>query len=175
MRLIARTLLDPEFKVDSLGLLVAFPGAPEQKRHADAWLFPGTPLDRLLPPFALAFAQPLVAMDETTGRTAFWCGSHRVGTTAPEGPWDYAPELQPGSAVLWDFRVWHGGLANRSASPRPVIFTVLARDWWIEVEPLAAVHYRKLRLARHVHEAFNPQWRQRFRRALIVETEKTDA
>ncbi len=166
---IARELLDPEFKVDSVGLLVAFPGAPDQARHADAWLFPGTPLDRLLPPFALAFAQPLVPMDETTGRTAFWRGTHRTGTNEPKGEWDYAPEVKPGSAILWDFRVWHAGLANHSAEARPVIFTVLAREWWIEIEPPAAVHYRKLKIARHVLEAFKPKWRQRFRRALVVD------
>jgi Phytanoyl-CoA dioxygenase (PhyH) len=166
---IARDLLDPEFKVDSVGLLVAFPGAPDQARHADAWLFPGTPLDRLLPPFALAFATPLVAMDETTGRTAFWRGTHRTGTNEPKGDWDYAPVVQPGSAIIWDFRVWHAGLANNSADPRPVIFTVLAREWWIEIEPPEAVHYDKLKIARDVHAALTPKWQQRFRRAKIVD------
>lgn len=170
---IASALLDPEFKVDSVGLLVAVPGASDQARHADAWLYPKTPLDRLLPPFAIAFAQPLVTMDETTGRTAFWRGSHR--TVEPAGPWDYAPVLKPGSAILWDFRVWHGGLANNSPVPRPVIFSVLAREWWIEIEPPAAVHYKKLKIAREVHDAFSPKWRQRFRRALIVEPNSAGA
>jgi Phytanoyl-CoA dioxygenase (PhyH) len=170
---VAIDLLDPQFKVDSVGLLVAFPGAPDQAKHADAWLFPKTPLDRLMPPFAIAFALPLVPMDEETGRTAFWRGSHL--TAEPQGPWDYAPVLQPGSAILWDFRVWHAGLANHTAAPRPVIFTVLAREWWIEIEPPAAVHYKKLKLARHVHDGFAPKWRQRFRRAEIIETGKTNA
>jgi Phytanoyl-CoA dioxygenase (PhyH) len=164
---IAITLLDPEFQVDSVGLLVAVPGAPEQKQHADAWLFPKTKLDRLLPPFALAFAQPLVPMDEVTGRTAFWRGSHRADR--PEGPWDYAPVVNPGSAILWDYRIWHCGLANHSESPRPVIFTTLSREWWVEIEPPAAIDYIKLKLARHVHAAMKPKWRQRFRRALIVD------
>ena len=170
---VANTLLDSSFKVDSVGLLVAFPGAPEQKRHADAFLYPKTQIDRLLPPFAIAFAQPLVTMDETTGRTAFWRGSHRTGR--PEGPPDYAPILRPGSAILWDFRVWHCGLANNSAAPRPVIFTVLAREWWIEIEPIAAIYYKKLKIARHIHDAFSPKWQRRFHRALIVDTQSSGA
>lgn len=178
VREIAREMLEPEYKVDSVGLLVAIPGAPDQKRHADAWLFPGTRLDRLLPPFALAFATPLVTVDETNGRTAFWRGTHRTAekTTAPEGPWDYAPALRPGSSIVWDFRVWHAGLANHTAAPRPMIFTVLAREWWIEIEPAVAVDYRKLKLEREVFDGFSAKWRQRFRRALIVDqNESTDA
>ncbi len=163
-------MLLPAFKVDSVGLLVAAPGAPDQKRHADAWLYPGTPLDRLLPPFAIAFALPLVTMDESSGRTAFWRGTHRGVGDEPKGDYDFAPVVHPGSAILWDFRVFHGGLANVSDQPRPVIFTVLAREWWIEVEPPEAVHYDKLKIARDVHAAFKPKWQQRFRRAKIVDS-----
>ena len=166
----AKHLLLPTFKVDSVGLLVAASGAPEQKRHADASLYPGTPLDRLLPPFAIAFALPLVTMDESTGRTAFWRGTHRGSGEEPKGDYDYAPVVHPGSAILWDFRIFHGGLANVSAQPRPVIFTVLARQWWIEIEPPEAVHYDKLKIARDVHTAFKPKWQQRFRRAKIVDS-----
>ncbi|MFM5895598.1 MAG: hypothetical protein ACKOQM_14370, partial [Novosphingobium sp.] len=61
---IAKSLLGPDFMFDSVGLLMAFPGAVDQPRHPDATLFPGTPLDGLLQPFALAFAQPLVEMNE---------------------------------------------------------------------------------------------------------------
>ena len=164
---IAAALLGDTFAVNSVGLLVAFADAPEQPQHPDALLFPGTPLDRVLPPFALAFAQPLLPLDEVTGRTAFWRGSHR--TAPPEGLWDYAPVVRPGSAILWDYRVWHAGLANHSGAPRPVIFATLCREWWVEIEPVAAVQYIKLKLARHVHDAMSPKWRQRFRRALIVD------
>jgi hypothetical protein len=166
---IARTLLEEPYKVDSVGLLVAAPGAPDQIAHHDGWLFPREGLDRLLPPFALAFSVPLVPMDETSGRTAFWLRSHRSASPTPEGPFDFAPTVNPGSAILWDFRVLHCGMANRGERPRPVIFTVLSREWWVEVQPPEATLYRKLRLSREVHSGFRPRWKARFSRAELVD------
>ena len=166
---ISAELLEPQYKVDSVGLLVSVPGAPDQKAHHDAWLYPKEGLDRLLPPFALAFAMPLVTMDEASGHMAFWRRSHRSPSTEPDGPHDFAPEVHPGSAILWDFRVLHYGLANRSPRPRPVIFTVLSREWWVEVQPPEATSYCKLQAARDVHDAFSPKWQRRFSRARLID------
>lgn len=167
VRRIAAALLGRTYKVDSVGLLVATPQAPDQKRHADATLFPGTELDRLLQPFALAFALPLIAMDEETGRTAFWLRSHR--RPAGNADHDFAPAVEPGSAILWDYRLHHCGLANRTDRPRPVLYTALARLWWVEMEPPEATRYEKLLLARNVHAAMEPRWQRRFSRARLVD------
>jgi hypothetical protein len=166
---IARTMLEDTYKVDSVGILVSTPGAPDQIAHRDAWLYPKENLDRLLPPFALAFALPLVTMDELSGRTAFWRRSHRSIETSVDTPFDYAPTVEPGSAMLWDFRVFHAGMANRSSSPRPVVFTALSRQWWVEMHPPEATRYRKLQVPRSVHAAFPPRWKARFSRADLVE------
>ena len=90
-------------------------------------------LDGILPAFALAFSMPLVRMDEVSGRTAFWRGSHRKAEAT--GDHDWAPTVEPGSAIVRDFRTKHGGLANTGEAPRPVIFTVLSREWWVEMRP----------------------------------------
>ncbi|MCA1199929.1 phytanoyl-CoA dioxygenase family protein [Sphingomonas sp. R647] len=167
---IATELLAEAFKVDSVGLLVAVPGAPNQTAHRDAWLYPREGLDRLLPPFALAFAVPLVTMDETSGRTAFWRGSHRSGATnAPDTPHDLAPIVHPGSAILWDYRIYHTGLANHGTTPRPVLFTALSREWWVEIEPPEATNYRKLKVSQEVFAGWKPRWQARFSRADILE------
>lgn len=172
---IARTLLADAYKVDSVGMLVSAPGAPEQIPHHDAWLYPEEGLDRLLPPFALAFSLPLITVDETNGQTAFWRRSHRSASPEAGGPYDFAPALEPGSAILWDFRVLHCGLANRSERPRPVLFTVLSRDWWVEVEPPEATRYRKLQVARDVHTSFRPKWKSRFSRARVIDEQTPTA
>lgn len=166
---LAAEFLEPDYKVDSVGLLVAAPGAPDQVAHRDAWLFPRQGVDHLLPPYAIAMATPLVTMDETSGRTAFWRRSHRVFGDAPETSPDYVPVVEPGSVLLWDFRVYHGGRANRGPAPRPVIFTVLSRRWWVEIDPPEARNYRKLQVARSVFDTFKPRWQARFSRAAIVE------
>lgn len=163
---IAGQLLSETFLIDSLGLLVAVPGAPDQKRHPDGTLY-HPEIDRLLPPFAIAFALPLVTMDETSGRTAFWRGSHRRAATAADH--DYAPVVAPGSAILWDFRTVHCGLANRGDRPRPVIFSVLSREWWVEIHPSEAVLYEKLQLARSTRESMQPRLQLRLKRAKLLD------
>lgn len=163
---IAETLLGQMFMIDSIGLLVAIPGAPDQKGHADGHLYTEQ-LDRMLPPFALALAMPLVRMDEISGRTAFWRGTHRKAAVSELH--DYAPIVDPGSAILWDFRVKHGGLANRSDAPRPVIFTVLSRDWWVEIQPPEATRYEKFLVAREVQAGLKPRLQQRIRRAVLTD------
>lgn len=166
---IATELLAAAFKVDSVGLLVAVPGAPDQTAHRDAWLYPREGIDRLLPPFALAFAVPLVTMDEISGRTAFWRASHRSSSTiAPTTPHDLAPTVHPGSAILWDYRIHHCGLANHGTAPRPVIFSALSREWWVEIDPPEAKHYRKLKVARAVFDRWKPRWQARFSRADVT-------
>lgn len=166
---IATELLDETFKIDSVGLLVAIPGAPDQAVHRDAWLYPKQGVDHVLAPFALAFALPLVSMDNTSGRTAFWRGSHRKPGILPSVDYDLAPTVHPGSAIMWDYRIHHCGLANHGPVPRPVIFSALSREWWVEIEPPEAKSYRKFQIARSVFDAFSPRWQSRCSRALLVE------
>lgn len=162
---LAARLLGKEFELDSMGVLVSLPGAPDQTRHSDALLFGDQGTDCLLPPFAFAFVLPLVPMDEISGTTAFWRGSHRKPRM--EGNADFAPMVQPGSALLWDFRVQHRGLANRSGGPRPVLFSVLCRDWWRETVALEAVRYEKLTIAGDLLEDTGPAMRRILRRAKV--------
>jgi hypothetical protein len=166
-RAIARAMLGDGYMVDSIGLLVSIPGAPDQIAHRDGQLFPEVNLEPMLPAFALACSMPLVRMDAISGRTAFWRGSHRKSKV--EGPHDLAPVVDPGSALIWDFRTFHCGLANTGTAPRPTIFTVLSREWWVEMHPPEATRYQKLLMKRHVRDALSPRERHRFHRADLVD------
>lgn len=164
---IAEALLGDMFMVDSTGLLVANPGAPDQVRHPDGSLFPEADLEFLLPPFALAFSMPLVTMDEVSGRTAFWLKSHRAREA--RGDHDFAPVVSPGSAILWDFRTKHCGLANSGIAPRPVLYSVLSRYWWVEIHPMEATDYVKLQVPRGVMQGFSKRMQYRLRRAVLLD------
>lgn len=170
---IASELLEATFKIDSVGLLVAVPGAGDQAAHRDAWLYPKQGVDHLLPPFALALAMPLVTMDEISGRTAFWRGSHRAMRAAAT-PYDLAPTVHPGSVVLWDYRTRHCGLANHGDAPRPVLFSALSREWWVEIDPPEATRYRKLQVDRSAYEQLRPRWQARLSRAFLVDSTKRE-
>lgn len=162
----ADAVLGNDAVMDSFGLLLSLPGAPDQKVHFDALLFPDTALDRVLPTTTIAVAMPLVTMDEVSGTTAFWRGSQRTQTT--DGEPDFAPRVDVGSVLLWDYRVWHRGLANRSDRPRPVLFSGLCRSWWYESKAAETEGYEKLAIARGVWDALRPRERHFLRRAKVA-------
>jgi hypothetical protein len=164
---IAQALLGEERILESFGLLVSLPGSPNQGRHFDGLLFGETMLDRMLPPVALSVAIPLVSLDATNGTTAFWRRSHREPYS--DGPPDFAPALPLGSALVWDFRTHHSGRGNLGDVARPVLFAVHSRNWWQEPKALRSTHYRKLQIARAVHDGFDESLRTLTTRADIIE------
>lgn len=167
LREIDNAILGPDNVLESFGLLVSVPGAPDQGRHFDGLLFEETNLDPLLPAVALSVAIPLVELDEVSGTTAFWRGSHR--RPYPGGPPDFAPQVPVGSALVWDFRVIHSGRGNRGDAPRPILFAVHSRDWWMEPKREWATGYRKLAIARAVHDRFDKPMRDFAVRAELVD------
>ena len=146
---------------------MSLPGAPNQGRHFDGLLFCETKFDFVLPAVAISISLPLVHLDEVTGTTAFWRGSHRRHDMT--GPPDFAPVVPVGSALVWDFRVLHSGRGNLSGAPRPILFSVHSREWWKEPDRSKSFRYRKLQVARAVHAAFDRPMRDFTVRADIVD------
>ena len=167
IRKISAAVLGPDNILESLGLLVSIPGAPNQGQHFDGLLFEEGNLDRVLPPVAISISLPLVRLDETTGTTAFWRRSHRE--LYREGPPDFAPAVPVGSALLWDFRMIHSGRGNHGDQARPILFSVHSRDWWQEPKRAKSFRYKKLQVARAVHDGFGARMRDFTVRADIVD------
>ena len=64
-------------------------------------------------------------------------GTHRGGKSLPEAqeagqaPSLVAAEMEKGSVLLFDYRLWHRGLPNRqSATDRHMLYLVVAKPWW---------------------------------------------
>ncbi len=142
-------LLSSQLRVASFGCVVAMPGAEDQPIHLDhPPLFSGVPgATKTLPPWAITMVVPLVDIEEQTGTTAIWEGSHQQPDEDQEGAEDrfeklqrlmqtpdYSQAVKPlpkrGDAYLMDYRVIHGGLANRSAIDRPILYVVYSRPWF---------------------------------------------
>jgi len=124
--------LDDDFVLGAFGVVCSLPGAPSQHRHRDgASLFPGLGLDSILPAAAITVAMPLLEMNDLNGTTAIWPGSHRDPNPSAPDP-ELTPVVREGSAVLWDYRVMHGGTPNRSAVPRPLLYLVYCRPWFFD-------------------------------------------
>jgi len=164
-KVISATLAS-DFIIDSLGFIVAHPGAPEQHWHRDGGvLFPGHPLEFMLPATAITLVIPLVEMNEETGTTGFALKSHR--NRDPVDKPDYEPVVEVGSAILWDYRINHKGLANTSRVNRPLITATLCRPWWMD--ELNFSDAEKLLIRREVLEGLDPDLQKRLVRARVID------
>lgn len=167
-------LLGPDWRVGSLEAVVSLPGSSEQYQHLDGPIrfdvmaggrkkgFAGD-LSRL-PPYALALATPLCDVEEDTGPTVLWPGSHRDALRA-RIPSEAAvrrrwPEARMtgrlGFSYLYDYRLFHRGTPNLSREVRPLLMLVFVRPWYRdpnlhEVRSGLAIGPRELRRvpARH--------------------------
>lgn len=137
---IFRELIGHQYLISSFGSVVTFPGADPQPIHFDhPPLFESESDCVGLPPYAITMVVPLVDLDETTGSTAIWEGTHRqTGVrerlhdlmTNPDWEGASIPYAKKGDAYLMDYRVVHGGTANRSENSRPILYIVYCRPWF---------------------------------------------
>ncbi|MBU6271676.1 MAG: phytanoyl-CoA dioxygenase family protein [Betaproteobacteria bacterium] len=124
-------LLGPDFLIGSITLVVARAGAGSQHLHADhPPLFGHTPAGAWLPPHAVTLLIPLVATDEQVGGTELFKGSHRGGGDPAGVQTGQTRPLGLGGGLLFDYRLLHRGLANRSGRDRPVLSIVYQRSWF---------------------------------------------
>lgn len=141
-------LLSDAMILGSVGAVCALPGAEWQHQHRDhanifdtTLTYPGG--DRcypVLPPYAITLVIPLVKLDERTGSTRLWLGSHLVVDKEAMDGEPYDPLVALGDCYLMDYRLMHGGMPNRSDIVRPILYNVYYRPWFRDYQnyPLQA-------------------------------------
>jgi hypothetical protein len=135
---ILRPALGQDFVLGAFGVVCSMPSAPRQHCHRDGKvLFGPIGIDRLLPAYAVTVGIPLLEMNELYGTTALWPGSHHDFCEVPTNR-GVEPAVETGSCVLWDYRLLHGGTANRSTVPRPLLYLMYCRPWFLD-----HVNYRR--------------------------------
>ena len=135
-------LLGEECVLDSFGSVCAYPGAKAQKIHADnPPLFESGEICAQLPCYALTVVIPLIALNPMVGTTAVWEGSHRqtqlanyILTLREKEEFEGATWLTPdvGDVYLMDYRLVHAGTPNLSEKPRPILYIVYSRPWFMD-------------------------------------------
>jgi ectoine hydroxylase-related dioxygenase (phytanoyl-CoA dioxygenase family) len=140
-------LLTKNLIVSAMGCVISLPGSKDQHRHRDyiniydpGFNYPGVEdfISRG-PPYAITVGIPLVRIDELNGNTRFWPGSHlkirRIND--PEiGPGvDFVADL--GSCYLFDYRILHKGVGNKSDWPRPLLYNIYTRPWFSDTKNYA--------------------------------------
>src|SRR6266851_2141027 len=128
---ILRQLLGQEFILGAFGSLVSLPGASNQIIHWDhEGLFEDNPINEILPSYALIMLIPLIELNKLTGATRLCVGSHILPTEEALKIEAEDPLAPVGSCLLVDYRLRHGGAANRSQQLRPILYSVYCRSWF---------------------------------------------
>jgi ectoine hydroxylase-related dioxygenase (phytanoyl-CoA dioxygenase family) len=115
--------------LEAFGAIVSLSGSEAQRLHPDGPPLFNASISALLPAHALTFALPLIEMNARHGTTAIVPGSHRWQLPHDEVG-AKLPFIPIGSALLWDFRLYHRGTPNVSEHVRPMIYATYARDWY---------------------------------------------
>ncbi|KAJ8610370.1 hypothetical protein CTAYLR_003872 [Chrysophaeum taylorii] len=125
-------------RVGAFAAVVSLPGAAEQALHADTpHLFDHVQLPGHY--FNLFLAVGDTPVDPLAGQTAFILDSHRLDVCADLTADDSGlrrhlvrPRLRSGDAVLFDARILHFGLPNRSQLRRPMIYANIHEAWFVD-------------------------------------------
>lgn len=127
-----KAAFEDDVVLGAYGVVCSLPAAPSQHVHRDGGvLFRQAALNRLLPTVAVTVAIPLLEMNEIHGTTALWPGSHRDDPLASTET-AHEPVVREGSCAIWDYRLRHGGTANRSVVPRPLLYMTYCRTWFMD-------------------------------------------
>ncbi len=128
---ILRRLLGDHFVLGAFTAVISLPGSPDQDLHKDhPALFPDSEWQYTLPCFAVQITIPLVPLDEFSGTTRVFKGTHRIPTDEAEAAGYQDPVVPLGSCLMTDYRCAHRGLGNRSERVRPILTLIYNRPWF---------------------------------------------
>ena len=83
-------------------------------------------------PFYFTILIPLVELNLDNGTPEFIKGSHKLTYSECLNNEHIRLKTKLGDCIIFDGRIFHRGCANKSDSPRPVIYNVVHRNWYIE-------------------------------------------
>lgn len=141
---LVRETLEEDAILEAYGAIVSLSGAAEQHTHRDSPLLFSNQISPLLPAHALTFGIPLLEMNELHGTTALFPRSHRWIHFDDKAVSPQAPVVPIGSCIIWDFRLYHRGLPNRSDQPRPLLYATYARRWYQDPHNFSKATQRRL-------------------------------
>ena len=128
-------LMGPGMRLSGVSAVASYPGADQQRMHRDSsQLFADYNVGPNLPTYAINVSVPLIDVDAAIGPTGIWPGTHRLNDDSKKPAEDAiltVPFLR-GDAILIDYRTLHAGLPNTSATVRPILYMVYARQWFFD-------------------------------------------
>lgn len=115
----------------AFGSVTTYAGARMQHIHREhPLLFHSDAGNANVPCYATTILIPLIDLDEEAGGTQFWEGTHR---TARDERWSGDPQVaytRAGSALILDYRTYHGGMPCKASHGRPMLYFTYAMPWF---------------------------------------------
>ena len=135
---LVRSLVGRDAALAHAGVIVALPDSAGQKWHSD-----GDHLhaDLVLPAHALNVFVPLVDVSLANGATEFVPRTH-LDWRADQRP--VVVEATAGDALVFDWRLKHRGLPNKTSAARPLLYLTYAQPWWVDKYNFSKARYDDL-------------------------------
>ncbi len=117
----------------AFGAVVTYKGAKMQHVHREhPLLFASDTANAALPTYAVTVLMPLVDLTEQLGGTQLWPGTQLLPADAE---WEGDPTIvytKAGSTLVFDYRVFHGGLPCNSDGLRPMLYLTYCLPWFTD-------------------------------------------
>jgi ectoine hydroxylase-related dioxygenase (phytanoyl-CoA dioxygenase family) len=115
----------------AFGSVTTYEGARMQHVHREHPLLFNTDAGNAnVPCYATTILIPLIDLDEEAGGTQLWEATH---TSAKHESWEGEPHVfytRAGSALVFDYRTYHGGMPCRAAHGRPLLYFTYTMPWF---------------------------------------------
>ncbi|MFM6951120.1 MAG: phytanoyl-CoA dioxygenase family protein [Novosphingobium sp.] len=115
----------------AFGSVTTYEGARMQHVHREhPLLFHSDAGNANVPCYASTILIPLIDLDEEAGGTQLWEGTHM---SARDANWEGDPHIfytKAGSALVFDYRTYHGGMPCRAAHGRPLLYFTYTMPWF---------------------------------------------
>ena len=85
-----------------------------------------------LEPFYFTVLIPLVPLNKENGTPEFIKGTHKLTYQESIGREHLRFDTKIGDIIIFDGRIFHRGCANNSNEPRPVLYNMISRKWYVE-------------------------------------------
>ncbi|MBX9836841.1 MAG: phytanoyl-CoA dioxygenase family protein [Silvanigrellaceae bacterium] len=85
---------------------------------------------KIMPPFYFTLLIPLEKMLPNNGSTEFILSSHKSSYEESINLPRFQTEVEAGSVILFDGRIFHRGRENQSLQPRMVLYQVFHKNWY---------------------------------------------
>jgi ectoine hydroxylase-related dioxygenase (phytanoyl-CoA dioxygenase family) len=145
--LVERALGTNRIEVDTHSSVTSLGNTPAQHWHRDAGFIFKNQVKEQLPPHGLVVFIPLIDVTKSMGPTNFLTGSHIQCKPRDEKEINLAnwilkecpfvgPSVQTpapkGSAIVFDMRILHRGLANKKPIRRPQLYVTFFQEWFVD-------------------------------------------